>query len=770
MINTIKNSKLIQHVITLLTEPSSVSFIIDVEFVNTNNIFVGKTLTIKTDLNKTLVGIVGRSATNWFITLPTETLIGDEYTAGTNSFYFESFTTELDEDNALVTFSDIQKSLQSSESKFTNGALISYGKDGLLTGSEKYAINNLIDHEISLVNKKTINNISIIPTLLCNVDVKKDKLFNHTIIIGGNDLQIKLNIQLNNYGLLKPSEFSLRVLDFSSSELLKNVAIDFTIENNMNVSTKQNYLSIYAKFDNSQVLIEPTTKNYNVTHVNGKKTIFYDVPPVLPSKNKLNYNLKVLYQNLYSDVFKLNENISGYTQNGIEYKKPTKIAISEFSNIDSYVSEGEFYMHNGDISTIVNKPVNTNQRFDLLVRNMNLGSSLEEYYVVQTFTTYEQIVNTPNYKLSSFVRVSSTNINGIIWSDWLSNSLGGHTHQATDIEEDELHNFVTETNITNWDGIRDYIISDIFTWKKSVILISDLATTFLTPKIGWSCFVNETKSVWKYDGTEWLDNESIVSSNKKGLISTSQFKEFFTDNSQSKYVSEKTNSFNYIHRGTLNPKTIYGENYQFLLQDNIDLVRRTAPLTEAFGSFSYQQGFDILADGGDNYIIGRNILTNKFDKSIGIGIGLRYNTEDQTIFGSFNTIANSDGFVIGNGVSEDFRSNLFSIAKNGIAKLNGGYSVSGKTDDDILVADGTTIKKSALSSDKRKIVWNATIVPLPLQNFVLLPLDNEIVSLNVNTMIFVNGILLDETQYTITDTDKFTILDVLDNQDIIIIK
>lgn len=769
MVSTLKNSKAITRSLTILSAPVSGASKINVSFDSTDNIFVGKKIKFKTTNDITITGVVGKVGNNFNITITSGVLDGTEFTQNSSAVFFETFTITKEEDNAHVSFSDIHQNLLATSSVYENGVLISEGTDGLYTGEEK-SIVSFVDRHISIPNMSTINNLAIIKTLLCNVVVPKNRLFKHTIAISGDNIYVQVSIRMTNVGLTKPKEYVLTVDKFSTSEELKGTIVNFTIENNVDSSLQNNYLAISAIFDNSYFSDEPDERNYTVTQITSRDTIFHAVAPNYTNKNNLEYNLGVLYQDVYSDVFKISDKVESYSYNGVIYNQPKKTLLAEFTDLNEILTEGEYYMHNGDVSTIINKPNNDiNQRFDLSVKNMNLNNSLNEYFLSQTFTNYAKIPNTQNWKLDSYVRISYVGTGGdLAWSVWYANSMGGHTHSADDISQTDLRQFVTTEEKTNWNKINTDYTSDDYTWKLSVATIAELPTKYPNAKIGWCSVVKETNTIFKYNGTTWENTERIVSAEINGLISKEQFTEYFIGSSQSKMIEKDTK--NYINRHTENPLTIYGENYQFLFRNNIDLINRTVALTEPLGDYSYQQGFDVLMSGNNSFGIGRNIRSINFERNYAIGYGLLFGKNEQIIFGSFNISSNTDSFIIGDGEDENTRSNLFSISRTGTAKIKEGYSVEGKTRNDILVADGTTITRLSLLTLKVELVWDATIVPLPPQTFTILDNDDIELPVNENTLFFVNGVLLLSSQYTITAPNILTIIDELDNGDTITIK
>lgn len=128
--------------------------------------------------------------------------------------------------------------------------------------------------------------------------------------------------------------------------------------------------------------------------------------------------------------------------------------------------------------------------------------------------------------------------------------------------------------------------------------------------------------------------------------------------------------------------------------------------TVASGKASHAEGIGTLALGDNSHVGGKNSTSN-YESSFVHGEGLRDTLENQVVFGKFNSEKWDHPrplFVIGNGESEESRSNAFEIETNGDAKIFGSLEVSGN-----LTVTGTTtsIETVTLEVEDNLIVANA---------------------------------------------------------------
>lgn len=85
-------------------------------------------------------------------------------------------------------------------------------------------------------------------------------------------------------------------------------------------------------------------------------------------------------------------------------------------------------------------------------------------------------------------------------------------HPASMITEDNTHRFVSDTEKQTWAD--KYTKSEVdnklsaletkIDWKEAVDTFDDIATTYPEPEEGWTVSVNDTDTVYRYNGTDWV--------------------------------------------------------------------------------------------------------------------------------------------------------------------------------------------------------------------------------------------------------------------------
>ena len=80
------------------------------------------------------------------------------------------------------------------------------------------------------------------------------------------------------------------------------------------------------------------------------------------------------------------------------------------------------------------------------------------------------------------------------------------------ITQDATHRFVTDTEKQTWadkytKNEVDNKLSALETkidWKEAVETFDDIATTYPEPEKGWTVSVNDTDTVYRFNGTDWV--------------------------------------------------------------------------------------------------------------------------------------------------------------------------------------------------------------------------------------------------------------------------
>lgn len=704
MITANQHDKLISYSVSLLTPASIGLDKILIQPSNESNLYPNKPIKIKTDNNKILSGVLVYTETEKFIKLDVPLVAGNEYV--NSAIYFETF--EINNDNENITLTDAKIKLVATEDKYVNDIITEKGSIGLVTGSDKVKINSTKiqqtypnnDISISTAVFTKIGNIHI-----PKFDLGKFKTFDYIFSISGKDFNCKVQINLTNFDNVyvnDNNQFELKVLEFSTTERYKNIELILNLSRKY-TNNSLNYLTVSGKFDTTKIPTDISAdlnlNNKIVHYVNKKSDIFFN-DQTTSFILDYQFNKNILNASSYSKDFVIDRNVYKYNIYGVINLNSSDVTssitkIAENTNLNSIQQPGKYYLHNGDFTSILNKPINNNQRFNLDVINLNIDNEANKKWLLQRYETYELIPETTNYQLITFERVS-LDTTGFSWSPWIETGKKIHKHSASDINEIPTRKFVTETNITNWNNLYNQSLAT--TWKPKVATEVQLLVNYTSAQIGWTSYVEATNSLWCFNGTIWVNQTPIVSDTRNGIVSKEQFKEYFLSSGVSKKVPNKES---FIHRLTSNPENIYGSSYNQLLDNHIDLVKRTLPVTQQLKDYVIQEGWDVNIYGNNSFVKGKNI-NSVYNYSNGTGVGLEFSNENQTIFGKYNLSDNTLNFVFGNGTSNLLRSNLFSVNNLGIFKA-AGYSIPDGTVNDILVGNGYTVKRSELVEDIRSL-------------------------------------------------------------------
>jgi predicted nuclease of predicted toxin-antitoxin system len=702
MITAQKHDKLITKNIQLITSPIVDLDIIEVIFEDESNLFPNKKLKIKTDNNIILSGILLYDNNKKYLLLDALLQNGDEYTS--TAVYVETF--EVLEDNENVTISDIKTKLITTKDNYEKDKLVSKGNQGLNEGKHLIKLENV---KIQQTYNELISIVNPVLTKIGNINIPeytngdtKFKTFEHIFQISGKDFHTKIKITLTNFDDIYTNDnnqFEIDVLEFSTTERYRNIGLLLNLSRKYDLSQQINYLTIDAKFDTSKITTNISGDSYLtniiIHHVNDVSDIFFENIATSNTVN-LEFNTNILNNTVLSNNFIINQNVLRYNNTGVTLISDLPKKINDNDNLNNYKQPGNYYINqNQNISSVLNKPINNNLKFYLEVVNLNVENINNETWLLQRYFCY-QLISGNNYQLITFERVSTYVTNVFTWSPWIETGKKIHTHLASDIIENSLKRFVSETDVNNWNSILSS--TTLSTWKPSVSNEAALLTTYVSPQQGWNVYVFSTNSIWSYIGTTWINQGQIASDTKNGIITKENYKDYFLGAGISKKVPEKES---YIHRLTDNPEDIYGLNYINLNDNHIDKVKRETPLTDTLKQYVIQEGWNVNIYGSNSFVKGKDI-NSTYDFSNGIGVGLEFASDSQTIIGKYNLPDANLALIIGNGLDDENRNNLLTLSKTGILSAAGFKTPTGAYGD-ILMANGAT----ALLSDLVDIVLGA---------------------------------------------------------------
>ena len=724
MLGKIENKKLSQKKIYFVTTNTVGLSLIYVSFDNEENLYPNKRFKILTDTNVIINGSL-KYDDSYYLLLD-DVLVGGEYTS--EGVFMETFEIdEFEEDSVLVGLGQIRSKLKSTEDIYdVNHLLIERGTPGLVDGNEKLKLT-----ETRLKNYYQNPEISFLtPTYklfgfvnINTLSTKKEDNFKH--IFGIDGLSFKLECEINlkknsNLSLNDANNYSLNVLNFSTSSVYKNISVELTIKRKTSLAQNLDYLLIYGRFNISNIVGNISGNSdlvnrvyHKVKHIDDVKFIEVIYPDL--TSYDLTYDLGLLYQNQSSTTFVINNNTMGYDDMGIKLRQRPELLISDNTNLNNLRNPGVYYKHNGNISSITNKPITNNTRFIVEVKNYNNELVNNELFIVQRFLCYQQIGTTTNFQLTTFERVSTYVSSTFTWSPWFEISKKNHTHVPTDIIETTTKRFVSQQDVDNWNALlSSATVATV--WKSPVTTPTQLYSTYPTPGIGWTVYVLSTGSLHIFNGSTWVNQKAYASAVNDGIITSQIFKDIVIGAGIDKKIDLKDS---YIHRLTENPETIYGANYSMINDNHIDLVKRTTPLITQLKEYTIQNGWNVNAYGSNSVMYGKDINSNS-NNNIGLGLGLEFSVENQIFLGKYNNSSNNVIFGIGNGNSNTERNNIFSVLNTG-RTLAEGYSIPSGTQNDILLGNGDKLNKfdfiQAIYNDLSLAGTEIVVVPAGNETF-----------------------------------------------------
>lgn len=727
MLDRKQNAKLIPTVIYFTTAPSAGLSVLNVSLNSSSNIYPNKKIKILTDTGVVLTGVLKQNNLTYWLKLSTSTPVNPYVTQGT---FYETFQINIDDDNTHVTFTDIKKNLNASSDIYdANDVLMEKGNSGLLDSIAHYKLaTSKFEHSYN--GNNLISILGATPILLGvviipNQNIKNTK-FKHVFGITGKAFnllaEISVNNNFNNYTNLDATNFELKVLNYSTIERYKNIGLEITIDRKTSIPNNSDYLTIRAKFNTSKITDNISTDPYllnRVFHMVSDTSKVTFTESIFPGAitTQLKFSKGILGQTTTDNVMLINENISGYNDNGVKLSKESQPElIADNENLNNYKNPGRFYKHNGNIGSILNKPVAVNTRFLLEVQNFNFDNINNELILLQRFSCYQQIGVTTNFQILTFERVSSYIASTFTWSPWIEVSKKGHTHVPNDILETTDKRFVSQLDVNNWNAL--LASGSGSNWKPTVSTPSQLFSTYPTPQIGWTAYVISTGSIHIFTGSTWVNQKSYATPVSDGILTSEDYINCILGAGIDKKLDLKNS---YIHRLTEEPETIYGTNYVNINENHIDKVQRTTTLSGQLKEYVIQEGWNVTSYGSNSYLTGKDIISSN-DYNVGKGTGLTFTTDNQIIFGKYNTLNNNAIFAIGNGVDNANRSSIFSILNSGIT-LASGYSIPSGTQNDILLGNGNRINKFTLIQEVQNGIASAATevinVPAGTENYVI---------------------------------------------------
>jgi hypothetical protein len=475
-------------------------------------------------------------------------------------------------------------------------------------------------------------------------------------------------------------------------------------------------LAVYVRFDGVQAGPD-TNDNVLVTHYirslqNLHSTmptntglignLYWTIPANADNTSLNNYSITA------SDDMRFVKGQSGYTNSGpldptpIGHSKLVPIAIPSGADLNNYSFPG--YYANYSSSGITNLPSGVVYAFNLEVSPYSaIGVPGTSRMVLQRLETLTATGTGPfvNHSIV-WERVSNQATGALSWSPWEAVGKAVHTHPATDIVTDSTHLFVTQAEIDAWNALS----AGSSYWNTPVATVGALSgpigsTRFVT---GTGYFYTNVGGVWVPTSANSIPNADAT---HDGILTAADWTRF----GQS-YFGRLANNNAWVM--TPNPNTVYGASFANLPNDVLDMVTRATPLSSILGQKSIAFGFEdsraggaygivlgssVTANGANATAIGYNFSSN-FANIVAIGAGMLADAAGAVVLGRWNTSPASGGygFMIGNGGGSGSRANLFGVTTGGVAVLAGGYSVTGKTSDDVLTGDGGSFSKSAFEA------------------------------------------------------------------------
>ena len=132
-------------------------------------------------------------------------------------------------------------------------------------------------------------------------------------------------------------------------------------------------------------------------------------------------------------------------------------------------------------------------------------------------------------------------------------------HPASMITEDATHRFVTDTEKQTWANkyTKEEVDNKFSTletsidWKEAVGTFDDIATTYPEPEEGWTVSVNDTDTVYRYNGTAWVGISANTIPKATSSVDGKMSKE---DKAKLDGIAEGANK--YVHPNTAGNKHI----------------------------------------------------------------------------------------------------------------------------------------------------------------------------------------------------------------------
>lgn len=719
MLTTLKYPKLNQHIIIIKENAELNKFTYLVEFTNFDNIYSLKFLNLKiNNIDYNSVQIFINDKNEYYLHF--NNINGNEFIINDTAIYNETFDNFTYDDNIVLSVAQLKKTLEIgySDELDINGNTIKKGNSSLLSGKQKTKVDLL---KINQLHSETININKIVNTKIANINIpmfidvtniKSINTFSHIFIITGKTFNCKIKITLNNLTNWNDNIYEIKVLEFSTINELKNLILILNLsKRKWNNNPNLQFLTIDVKFDTSKILNLSNILIEELKIINeatNKTDIF--VNNSLSETNGIDINY-INSENQVSNDFIIDSNIYKYTNNEIFYVNPNiNNNITDNSNLNNYIIPGNFYTKFGqNINSIQNKPINSNLIFNLEVIDFNFENINNEKHLLQRYSVFLLIPGSiDKFELVIFERVT-TIINGLLnFSIWVQTGKKIHTHEASEINENDTKKFVSQNDIDNWNTL----LNNPNNWKASVNTPLDLLQIYGNASSGWSSYVLSTNSIWSYNGTNWIEQTQIVSENNKGLVSIEQYNDYFLGAGFTRKIPNKNS---YISRLTNFWGDFYNPDYS-LIQDNVfDEVTRITQITSQIKNYNYQKGWNVNVFGAESFFIGKD-SNSIYDFNLGIGVGLEFTNDRQIIFGQYNLQNINKRFIIGNGISDTQRNNLFSISIDGIVEAN-GYSVLNATSTELLKADGDKIDYQDLPIENTNRIIEITLAELGLTSF-----------------------------------------------------
>lgn len=138
------------------------------------------------------------------------------------------------------------------------------------------------------------------------------------------------------------------------------------------------------------------------------------------------------------------------------------------------------------------------------------------------------------------------------------------------------------------DALIESVISAI-DWKETVATFDDLATTYPDAEEGWTCSVNDTNAIFRFNGIEWVNIGSsvdiaVVSETNNGIMSSAMYK---------KFIGIEDNANNYVHPATHSASIITGLSTVATSGNYNDLLNTPTALPADGGNSATVNGFTV---------------------------------------------------------------------------------------------------------------------------------------------------------------------------------